>query len=103
MDRALVEQHLTVAERHVAQGQSIIVRQQKLVAQTEARGRDSVAARQLLRLFQETQAIHVADRDRLLKELDLGQPKNLGAEGIQSLWRLRHNTARPDILAANKA
>jgi len=28
--------------------------------------------------------------------------RQVGALGIQILWRLRHNTARPDILAADE-
>jgi hypothetical protein len=69
MDRALAEQHLTLAERLIAQSQSLIVRQRQLIAEIEGNGHDSATARELLRQFQETQAIHVADRDRLLKEL----------------------------------
>jgi hypothetical protein len=75
MDRALAEQHLTVAERLVAQSQSLIVRQRQLIAEIEGNGHASATARELLRQLQETQAIHVADRDRLLKELGLGQPE----------------------------
>ena len=75
MDRALWEEHLALAERHVAQGERIIGRQHEVVAKLECFGHDATQAWNLLRVFQESQAIHIADRDRLRKELGLGQPE----------------------------
>lgn len=69
MDRALWTQHLAQAEAHIAQGERHIARQLDLIREMEERGHDVTEARRLLAQFQDTQRIHVADRDRLLKDL----------------------------------
>jgi hypothetical protein len=70
MDRAMKERHLALAERHVAQGERHIAQQRQLIAQIEQRGIDSKLARDLLQQFEEMQALHTADRDRLRQELE---------------------------------
>jgi hypothetical protein len=70
MDQKMVEEHLARAETHVKEGETHIARQGELVAKLEQDGHDSVEARASLILFQEMQAMHIADRDRLRKELD---------------------------------
>ncbi len=69
MDRTMVERHLAQAERHVARGKEIVAEQRERVARLERDGHDVAQARELLRKFEELQAIHVADRDSLRKEL----------------------------------
>ena len=69
MDRALIEDHLAQAERHVSEGEGHIARQREIVATLEHDGHDTVAARATLAQFEDVQRLHVADRDRLRREL----------------------------------
>ena len=69
MDRAIIQDHLAQTERHVSQGKEHISRQREIIADLERGGHDSKAARALLVQFEEMQALHIADRDRLLREL----------------------------------
>jgi len=79
MDRAVIVDHLSKAERHVAQGERHIVRQREIVFEIDARGGDSASARSLLRQFLRTQAMHVAGRDRVRAELDEFDRENVGS------------------------
>ena len=69
MEQAMVADHLAKAERHVTEGEAHVARQTKLVAKMEQEGYDTCEARASLALFKEMQELHVADRDRLRKEL----------------------------------
>ena len=69
MDRALIVQHLAQAERHIASGQQRIERQRQIIGELECDGRDLATAKHLLAQFEETQLLHIKDRDRLKKEL----------------------------------
>jgi hypothetical protein len=69
MDRVMLEQHLAQAERHVIEGESHVKRQRELVAGLKRDGHDASQAIDLLRQFEQLQEMHVADRDRLRKEL----------------------------------
>jgi hypothetical protein len=69
MDRAMIAEHLAQAERHVAEGEKIISRQRALVVIAEATGGDAERSKALLASFEDTQAIHIADRERLREEL----------------------------------
>jgi hypothetical protein len=73
MDRSTLLEHLAQARRHVAAGKRLIARQRELVAELERDGHDSSTAKQLLRIFEETQKLHVADRDRLEREFPASQ------------------------------
>ncbi len=68
-DPTLVREHLTQAERHVAEGERHVARQRELVAQLERDGHDTTAARKSLTQFEELQDMHIADRDRLRREV----------------------------------
>jgi hypothetical protein len=72
MDRAIVEEHLAQARRHIALGQKHIKRQTELIGELERDGHDAAESKRLLDLFKDVQAMHVAYRDRLLEEI--GQP-----------------------------
>lgn len=67
--RSMIRQHLTLAREHVAQGEKHVARQREIVAELDRDGHDAALARQLLEQFERVQANHVADRDRLEKEL----------------------------------
>ncbi len=66
----MIEEHLALAKGHAARGQRIIEEQHRLIAWLEQDGHDTSQARALLREFEQMQALHLADRDRLEKELE---------------------------------
>lgn len=66
---ALLRDHLAIAERHVASGNRVVTRQRRLVSKLEADGHDTREAQALLARFEDLQALHIADRDRLIDEL----------------------------------
>ena len=67
--RAMIEDHLAQAERHVTAGERCIAQQRARVAALGRDGHDTTESLLLLGQFQEVQELHVADRDRLRKEL----------------------------------
>jgi hypothetical protein len=69
MDRDTLKRHLTKAEEQVAIAAQNVARQRELVAQLERDGHDASQAQKMLEQFLEQQALHIADRDRLIKEL----------------------------------
>ena len=71
MDQELLQNSLAVAERHVADAEQEVARQQMIVAGLELSGRDAGRATQLLRKFEELLARHTAERDCLRRELGL--------------------------------
>jgi hypothetical protein len=72
MDRAALQQNLRMARVHVALGDEHIQRQRQLIEELERDGHDTGTARQLLKVFEETQALHVAGVERLERELAAG-------------------------------
>jgi hypothetical protein len=68
MDPVMQLASLDEAERHVAVGSSHIERQEQIVADIDSDGRDSAAARELLRALRQMQDKYVAHRDRIIKE-----------------------------------
>jgi len=75
MDAEMARDHLAQAERHVAQGERHIARQREIIAELERDGHDTAQARATLAQFEEIQAMHVAERDRLRHEL-IVQPQS---------------------------
>jgi hypothetical protein len=69
MEHPALFEHLALAETHVAEGERILARQRRLLAELERDGHDTRTARTLLQSFEQTQASHVAERDRLRAEL----------------------------------
>jgi hypothetical protein len=61
--------HLALAEEHVARGAENVARQREMIAELERDGHDAKQARAMLAEFEQLQAMHVADRDRLIGEL----------------------------------
>jgi hypothetical protein len=75
IDRQQTMEHLALAEEHVALGAKNVARQREIIAELRRDGHDTTAASALLVQFEEAQALHVADRDRLLRKLhDQKQP-----------------------------
>lgn len=74
MERRMLERHLAQAEEHISLGERHIAQQRELVARLERDGHDSTEASNLLDNFEELQAVHIAHRDRLCRELDAPPP-----------------------------
>jgi len=68
-NRAILLEHLALAEEHIEIGARNIARQEKIIAELDARGRDTVVARRMLKNFEESQAMSFADRERIRAEL----------------------------------
>ena len=69
MDRVVIKDHLALAQRHVVQGRRHIARQKQIIVTLRKGGHDTAMARSLLINFEDAQKMHIADRDRLKKEL----------------------------------
>jgi|SRR5262245_75842 len=69
--RAMLQDHLLQADRHVSLGECHLARQRDIVAVLECGGLDTGEALKTLLRFEELQATHTEDRDRLRKELSL--------------------------------
>jgi hypothetical protein len=73
MDQEMLKRHLAEAEEHIATGDKNIARQRDVIAQLERDGRDTASARTFLHEFEQLQARqqarHIAERERLLREL----------------------------------
>jgi len=69
MDRKMLKRHLAQAKGHVETGRENIVRQRRVIAKLEQGGYGTKEARAALSLFEELQAMHTADLERILREL----------------------------------
>jgi hypothetical protein len=69
MDRELLEKSLAEAERRIPEAERHVANQLEFVERLERDGRDPSQALQLLQQFEEVLAIHMADRDRLRRQL----------------------------------
>ena len=57
---AILQDHLAMAERHIAIGNRVIIRQRQLIDELDADGHDITAAQSLLARFEDLQALHLA-------------------------------------------
>lgn len=67
MDATTLRKQLEQAAQHVVEGKHHIARQREIVSKLEGISRDASAARDLLRLFEEMQELHVTYLQRLQK------------------------------------
>lgn len=65
----MIVDHLALAERHVTDGERCVAEQRARIARVGRDGHDTTESILLLGQFQEVLELHVADRDRLRKEL----------------------------------
>jgi hypothetical protein len=72
MDKAMIRDHLALAEQHVVQGERHIAEQRERLDELDRAGADTTTAKEVLRVFEQTQAMHVSDRARLRAELEKG-------------------------------
>ena len=76
MDRAMLLNHLAMAERHITSGERHLRRQQQHVLSLQLRHPGSKTLKQALAMLdnmERKQRDHLAERDRLRQKLD-GQP-----------------------------
>jgi len=66
----MIMDHLELAVRHVAEGTARVARQRQRVTELICDGLPSPESKALLKEFEEILALHIADRDRLPKELN---------------------------------
>jgi hypothetical protein len=79
-----VERHLKAAARHIVIGETCIARQRAVIARLEGYARHEELRREAFRLlaqFLKIQALHLADRDRLICKLDRTATDRRIAEG----------------------
>jgi hypothetical protein len=69
MKQALLQRHIEEAESRIQRGQRNIDLQREAISELERENQDATIAKALLTLFEKALAVHVADRDHLLKEL----------------------------------
>jgi len=69
MDRATLERELSRAEAHVANGQARLAQQREIIAELDREGHDTAPAKDVLASFERTQAMHIANRDRIAGKL----------------------------------
>jgi len=69
MNRAILLEHLTLAQEHIEIGSRNIARQEEIIEELEAHGHDTVMARKMLKSFEDAQALSLADRQRIQAEL----------------------------------
>jgi hypothetical protein len=69
MERATLKQLLQEAESLLHRGEQNIAHQREVIETLARGGHDATAAKMFLRRLESTQARHVADRNRLFKEL----------------------------------
>ena len=60
---------LEEAERHVEKGKELVRKQCEIIEQLERDGYDSSVARDVLHALEQSQMIHIADRDRIREQL----------------------------------
>jgi hypothetical protein len=69
MDEATIISDLARAERHVTASEHHVARQRQVVAERQHEGFDAREATRLLGLFEQLLTLHIAERNRLRKEL----------------------------------
>jgi hypothetical protein len=69
MDRATIQHLLREAESLLQRGELNIAFQREMIAKLEQGGHDVTAAKLFLRRLESQQVRHIADRDRLFKQL----------------------------------
>ena len=89
MDRGVILDQLALALRNVVQTEMHIAQQHESIETLERLGLDASALKGALIQFEELRAMHVADRDRLKKELDENHPRGstyLEELSLLSFW-----------------
>lgn len=67
--RAMLLEHVQLADRHVAESQHRITRQLRVLAKLRAKSQATATAEWFLGYLRTAQVVHLAGRERLLQEL----------------------------------
>jgi hypothetical protein len=70
MDRTVIIEHLALAQKHIVEGELRVREQREYVAKLASRGEDTGLSKRILARLEAVLAMHVADCDRLIRELD---------------------------------
>jgi hypothetical protein len=73
IDQNLARQHLELANKHVADGQKRVDAQLLLIARLTRDGHDTGQANSLLQQFEQTLALQIETRERIIQELGDGR------------------------------
>jgi hypothetical protein len=65
VERSLLEEHLAMAERHVAEGEVHLLRQRRLVSDLRRDGHDTAESEKFLAQLEALQVMHLEHRDHL--------------------------------------
>jgi hypothetical protein len=71
MDQAILKRDLARAERHITASEHHVARQREVVAERQQEGFDARDAARLLGLFEQLLTLHIAERNRLRRQLKL--------------------------------
>jgi hypothetical protein len=69
MSQEMELRHLELANRHIAEGEHRIAEQKARIARLERDGRDTIASKELLNVFEETLELMMRHRDLILREI----------------------------------
>jgi hypothetical protein len=70
LDRSRILAHLALADRHIAEREKHLRRQEHLILELQRGGFDTKQALDVLATLRETQALHHQDRERIQRELE---------------------------------
>ena len=74
MNQAIIKQLLARAQGYVTQGERHVARQREIIAEKQRHGYDAAMSMELLKTFEQSLALHRADRDQLIKEASKASP-----------------------------
>ena len=74
MNRAILLEHLALADEHIEIGWRNIARQEEVIAKLEAHGHDTFVARRMLKNFEDPQALNLEELERIRAELRHNEP-----------------------------
>jgi len=80
LDQIWIRDELEGAKRHIAEGLEHIAHQRRIIADLERDGHDTGLARELLKSFEETQALHESTLARVLNEAGMDLLEDNDAE-----------------------
>ena len=69
MDKVKLDERLTAAQRHIAEGEQRILKQEQIIVDLYFSGHNTQDACALLETLRQTQALHIDDRERILNEI----------------------------------
>ena len=87
MDRATILGRLTLAQEQVVRSVKYVAKHRARIKRLERRGKDSDHAKRVLEIVEASLQTHIADRDKLVKELKLLLQRGSGSTSRPSKKR----------------